>query len=581
MIARLSSFLLPLACFASKGQAQSQRKNNSATDVEAIINRGIDALGGLDNIQAINSVTYTGNTILRSKTIMLAISLGGLDQFGVTSGRQNITFSFDQSHVKQRIDKFAQLGPNFSFGRASLDPMDFSLLIEGGDDGFAAVVQGSYDMYNPGGEPSGYTDGRTLGQLHDQRGLQVGSASAGKGKFSSALSLRPIQDDGLTFDVFQVLEHQNATYRVEKTVAGTEFPTVYDGTTGLAVLLDPDTHLPHIIRSYEDHPFFGPSTNDLLVYNYAEVDGVQFPQRFKTIYNGRQVVADFVADQVSTNVEGIEESFARPGNGTVPQSSAPIRDPEYSFAEIGEMAAVFLWPGAYSGTVEAMDAVATQPYQDVPGLWILNEALRQAVIELEDGSVIVLDAPPHQSKVVIEWVRQKLGKNVTHVWPTHHHHDHAFGVVDYVAAGAKIIIPEHAVEYYSNLNLTQGQAVTYKRGGSITLKDTKTQLTLVDMQATLHAVDHGYAVIQPACVTANSSTSVFEADHANQDFINTFDHGLIQELTDALNRDRVPLSAHLFPVHGADGNLTAFIDPLGAKYPSYSPLDFVHGESSC
>jgi hypothetical protein len=63
---------------------------------------------------------------------------------------------------------------------------------------------------------------------------------------------------------------------------------------------------------------------------------------------------------------------------------------------------------------------ATQPLADVPGVWELNIAggmgMRQAVVELADGSVIVLDAPPHESKVIIEWANQTPGKPVTYVW---------------------------------------------------------------------------------------------------------------------------------------------------------------------
>ncbi|KAH7141949.1 hypothetical protein EDB81DRAFT_899393 [Dactylonectria macrodidyma] len=553
----LSYALLALANFALGRHVQARQQNTSAEDLETIISQGIDALGGLDSISAINSVTYVGNTILRAKTLMLAISMDGLDQAAVTAGRQNVTFSFDRPHVKQRIDKLAQLGATWTFGRASLEPMDFSLLIEGGDEGFAAVVEGSYNLYNPGGEPAGYVDGLLASYL-----------------ITEAYKWDPLL-------LQKILTNNKATYRMKKTNAGIEVPTVHDETTGLAILFDPDTHLPHIIRSYEDHPFFGASTHDLLVYNYTEVEGVQFPQRFKTIYNSKHVIGDYAADQVLTNVYQTEQFFARPGNGTVPEGSAPTRDPEYSFAEIGETSANFLWPGAYTGTLEALEAAITQPYQDIPGLWILSMEMRQAVIELEDGSVIVLDAPPHQSKLVIEWVQQRLGKNVTHVWPTHHHHDHAFGVVDYVESGAKVIAPEHAAHYYARMNLTKGQIVTYKRGDSITFKDSQTQLVLIDMQATLHAEDHGYAFILPTCPKFNSSTAIFEADHANLAWIDTADQGLIQELADALIRDRVTLNTHVFHSNGQDGDLAVFINPTGMKYPNYSPLDFIYNQPSC
>ncbi|KAH6949740.1 hypothetical protein BKA56DRAFT_506653, partial [Ilyonectria sp. MPI-CAGE-AT-0026] len=444
--------------------------------------------------------------------------------------------------------------------RASLQPMEFSLLIEGGDAAHAAVVRGSYDYYNPGGEPTGYVDGLLASYL-----------------ITEAYKWQPL-----------LLQTVNAPVGYSQDTAIPEhvpnIEIVHDETTGLAILFDADTHLPHIIRSYEDHPFYGPSTHDLLVHSYTEVNGVQFPQRFRTIYNGRNVIGDYVADQVLVNSQLPADFFSKPGNGTIPERSVPILDSEYSFAEIGETSANFIWAGPYTHTFADLEAATTQPFEDIPGLWIMSLTMRQAVVELEDGSVIVLDAPPHQSKLVLQWVRERLGKNVTHVWvirPTHHHHDHAFGVVDFVAAGAKVIAPEHAANYYSNLNLTADQMVTYKRGGSLVLKDSQTQLALVDMQATLHSEDHGYAILLPACPTANSPTAIFEADHGNLALIDAFDHGLLQELFDNLVHDKVALNAHLFPAHGPDANLTSFLSPAGFKYPDFSPLDFIHNQPSC
>ncbi|WKT54478.1 Metallo-beta-lactamase [Fusarium oxysporum f. sp. vasinfectum] len=516
---------------------------------ESLINQGISALGGLDSISALNNVRYAGETILRTKGLMLSISVEGLDQAVVAAGRQNVTFSYDQPHVKQRIHKVAQLGAAFTFARPKLEPMDFSYVVEGGDDGFAAHIGGSSIVFAPA-LPDGYLDGLLASYL-----------------ITEANKWDP-------FLLRTILINEKATYCAGKVGAGIELPGVHDETTGLTILFDPETDLPHIIRSYEDHPFFGPSTHDLLVYNYVEIDGVKFPRRFKTVYNNKHVIADYAADQVLTNLELDEGFFSRLGNGTIPGGSVPTRDPEYSFAEIGDFSANFVWSGPYIGTFEALDASAVQPFQDVPGLWILNMDLRQAVVELEDGSVIVLDAPPHQSKLVIEWAQRRLGKNVTHVWPSHHHHDHAFGVADYAAIGAKIIAPEQGARYYSRLTLTEGQIITYSRGDALVLRDSQTQLALVDMEATIHAEDHGYAFISPARPTANSSTALFDADHANLAPIDAGDHGLLQELVDALARDRVTLTTHFFPVHGLDGNLAEFIIPSGTKYPTYSPLDF-------
>ncbi|KAH7116419.1 hypothetical protein EDB81DRAFT_668834 [Dactylonectria macrodidyma] len=551
----LCNSILAFASCALGHHVQAWEQNTPTGSPEPLINQGISALGGLNSISAIKNVRYIGNSILRSKGLMLSISVHGLDQATIAAGRQNVTFSFEQPHVKQRIDTIAQLGATWTFSRPTLEPMDFSHLVEGGDDGFAARLRGSSLVFDPA-QPEGYMDGLLASYL-----------------ITEANKWDPLL-------IRTILTNKKATYRVGKTEAGIELPGVHDESIGLTILFHPDTKLPYIIRSYEDHPFFGPSTHDLLVYNYVEVDGVEFPRRFKTIYNNKHVIADYAADQVLSNLELEEGFFSRPGTGTVPEDSIPTRDPEYGFAEIGETASNFVWSGPYTGTFEALDASAEQPFQDVPGLWILNMVMRQAVVELEDGSVIVLDAPPHQSKLVIDWVQQRLGKNVTHVWPTHHHHDHSFGVADYAAIGAKIIVPENGAPYYARLNLTQGQILTYRRGDAMVLKDSKTQLALVDMQGTIHAEDHGYAFISSARPTTNSSTALFEADHANLATIDSADHGMLQELIDVLVRDRVTLDTYFFPVHGPDGNLADFLIPSGTKYPVYSPLDYRYNEPS-
>lgn len=40
--------------------------------------------------------------------------------------------------------------------------MQYSLVVEGGDSGFAANVQGSYNLFDPNAPPSGYLDGKDL-----------------------------------------------------------------------------------------------------------------------------------------------------------------------------------------------------------------------------------------------------------------------------------------------------------------------------------------------------------------------------------------------------------------------------------
>ena len=213
--------------------------------------------------------------------------------------------------------------------------------------------------------------------------------------------------------LYQIQSNSNLSFRQE-TVGAVQLSGVYDENLGIAVFLDPQTQLPHTIRTYENHPFFGPSTADLRVSHYRTVEGVQLPSRFKQIYNNKHVLSDYRADEILVDSEIAPDFFAV--TGTIPETSVPARNPEYDFAEIGESTAVFFWAGPFSGTLETLQAI--QPIADLPSLWQLDfgSGFRQAVVELDDGSVIVIDASAHQSKVLIEWAEQTLGKPVTHVW---------------------------------------------------------------------------------------------------------------------------------------------------------------------
>lgn len=190
---------------------------------------------------------------------------------------------------------------------------------------------------------------------------------------------------------------------------------VYDATLDLAVILDPKTSLPYIIRSYENHKIFGRSTNDLLLQDYALVDGIMLPRRFKIYYNGDLLLTDYVADEVLVNTNLEPTLFNAPGSRA--EANIPTRDSSYDFAEIGGFYQSYLWNGPYGGSLSNISA--SNPYPDLPGVWIVvvedAPLYRQMVLELDD-SVVVLDAPPHQSHLIMQWAIQTLGKAVTHVW---------------------------------------------------------------------------------------------------------------------------------------------------------------------
>lgn len=91
------------------------------------------------------------------------------------SGSQNVSFKLDSGDLQQRIDRhFTPAGTSpvqpspastnqitdyWSWGSPKLDPFDFSLVVRGGDDGFACYVKGNNQIWLPTDLASGYTDG--------------------------------------------------------------------------------------------------------------------------------------------------------------------------------------------------------------------------------------------------------------------------------------------------------------------------------------------------------------------------------------------------------------------------------------
>ena len=193
---------------------------------------------------------------------------------------------------------------------------------------------------------------------------------------------------------------------------------VYDRILNLTVIFDSQTYLPYIIRSIEDHYVFGKSFRDLIVYNYTSVSGIQFPRRFKTIYNHDILLEDFIVTDIDVNpslapgfFDGLNSSYS-----TAPKA-APARADGYGHAEIGEFSASMLWGGEYTGTLANLSAIHPDP--SLPNVWFLqfqdSPFYSQMVFEFENG-VIVADAPPHQSQLVIQWVNGTLKKPITHLW---------------------------------------------------------------------------------------------------------------------------------------------------------------------
>ncbi|RTE68868.1 hypothetical protein BHE90_016758 [Fusarium euwallaceae] len=543
MISLRYASLLALA-FASSvfGEASSPSS--------VLLLEGLEALGGIRALESVLDVSYYGGGSMAQ-----TFGLNGLDRILAGAGRQNVSFSFEEGVLKQRIDRFHDLSVDFLWARPNLEPLNFSLVVQDGSDGFAATVAGNDVLLAPNVPTTqGYKDGMLAAYLMQE-----------------ALKMSPVL-------LRTIFSNDNHTVRMERTTDGKEHEAIYDETLDLSVLLDDVTHLPYIIRSYENHNFFGPSTHDLFLSDYVSVEGVKFPRRLQTIYNRKHLLTDYTVANISVNTMIPPELFDAPPGRL--EAHAPRRDNLYGFAEIGETNALYRWNGVYTGTYNNFNA--TQPWDDLPGVWLIEVAnapgYRQLVLEI-GKDVIVLDAPPHQSHLVIRWVEKTLKKSVTHVWPTHHHHDHAYGTVDYVAAGAKVIALDDAVGYYSAI--PKDQFITYSTDRPLTVGDDEIQVTFVHMKESVHATDQSYAHVAPRCPNADSTTLIFDADDVNPAEIATSEQGTLMAALNQFAADKVALSAAFVAVHGNWIPFSRIINVTGFRYPSTTGQDFKHLRSKC
>lgn len=75
-----------------------------------------------------------------------------------------------------------------------------------------------------------------------------------------------------------------------------------------------------------------------------------------------------------------------------------------------------LWAGGYTGKLSNVNVI--YPVPELPGLIYLvfvDAPIYTTTIANMEDVVMVTDAPPHQSKLVIQWVQENLKKNVTHL----------------------------------------------------------------------------------------------------------------------------------------------------------------------
>lgn len=340
------------------------------------------------------------------------------------------------------------------------------------------------------------------------------------------------------------------------------------------MIFSPSSGLPYIVRSIEDHSIYGSSTNDLYLTNYQAVNNIMFPHSVQTVYNSLSqlldaTIEDYIIEEIDLNPEFPSDFFdGLAANESTAPKAAPEKVAGISHARITEFQSNMLWGGITHSDVD--DLQAQQPVPELPTVhWLVldNDTLgvKQLIIEFEN-EVIVGDAPPQWTGSVIQWIAQNLKKPITYLWvssrspnlsgnfnqhrlahkthkqPTHHHGDHAGGANEYVAAGAKLIIPEMAVKYWSSIPGVQ--LVTFNDTHPYVHTDSKIQAWFLWQPQAAHASDWSYSFISSREPSANSSVAIFEADVWQAGMpAEQSDQALMRRWLDQLVQDRLTMNA--------------------------------------
>ncbi|KAK9444714.1 hypothetical protein VB005_01778 [Metarhizium brunneum] len=543
-----------LVAIAGRAFAHPHESRAAAISPLKLIDDSIAALGGQNALASLNGIVYESANIFRTSTLMQNYKLLAADRHIVASGSQNLSFSFTNGTFYHRIDRDFHLSDYFYFGDPILQPRSFSLVMKNGNkDGYACYVKGNNNVFNIPAQVAGYADSALTEYLLFQAE-----------KFSPRLLL-DIRNHNITADAVDI--------------NGVEHFTVHDPALGIFVIFDSITHYPRIIRSFEDHAIFGRTTHDLQLFNYTEVSGIQFPTRQMVLYNGDAIIEDAVVSKITINPDfgsGLFDGLS--ANETKTQPEPPKMIPGYSHAEIGEYWYNTLWGGQYTGTLANLSV--TQPAADLPRvhklLFLDSPSLEQLVLEFDD-SVIVFEAPAHQTDLVIGWIQEKLKKPITHLWPSHHHHDHNYEVRKYVELGAQIIVPEVSAPLWRQI--PNAKLITFSEKRPYIHSDGKMQARFLWRPEADHSVDWTYSIITSACPSANSSIMAYVADAYSTS--TAYDNAvarnwLKQAMTDGLSR-----AALVIPAHGKPTPLVELIDALAFDYPGLRTTDFKTGGKIC
>ncbi|KAL8828574.1 MAG: hypothetical protein Q9191_002511 [Dirinaria sp. TL-2023a] len=538
---------------------------NGPSEMEAlqVLQRTVAVLGGIEAIKNITAFSYDARTIYRSQTLTQSYGLKRSDQSVSAAGAQIMSFRARNGMLQERIDRVYSYNDYWIWAWPTLAPViNYSVVVEDGPDGFACFNRGQNSFYaNDHTVALGYADPYLTDYLVHQAHQFALPWLIKQFLAAPSLAMHDIRDP-LT----------------DVTLPGIEHPTL-----GLTLVVKND--LPYMVRSYEQHKIFGNSTSDVLFSTYSTFGDVLLPRRFQTVYNTFNMVEDFFVDILRINPPWPADYFEPESSKT--SRASPQQSLDYPRSEVHEFFETALWGGPFG--FDALNVTVEYPIPAIPAIksvWVGYADYVQLLVEF-DEYFLITDASPFRSKILIKWVAQNSAKKIAYVVPSHHHRDHAGGVADYVAAGATLVVPEIAQDYYSNVNGGEIKFATYTEENPFILSDGKLQFRAFWHPESPHAVDWSYGVATAACPKDDTGVVVFNADVVDPgDFNNQgpvyptsnavrWDAGYARQWVFAAAQDRVPRSALIVGAHGSTYvqnvsnvmTLEKVVDITGVLYP--------------
>ncbi|PKK54878.1 hypothetical protein CI102_385 [Trichoderma harzianum] len=554
---------------------------DNITDASTLLGSIIDSIGGSKALKEVQRLVFKAEGIYRSQTLTQNYNLYHSDQSVAETGSETLSFDLS-SGLRARIDRYYRYNDYWIWSQPGLEPsMNYTIVMKDGSDGFACFTKAQNNFFvDDPTQTIGYVDSYLADYLIHQ--AQQFALPWLLQQMSSASSRLHTYDmiEPLTNNRFKVLE--------------------LDGSD-LSLIVNATSHRPYKIRFLENHATFGKATNDLLLSNYSAVSfddksghRLQLPYRLQTIYNSTDVLEDVKLDSISINPPmkaGLFDPVLSPKDTTTPQ--APKQSKLYPRSEVHEFFEAGLWGGPFESFFNTSDVFVTYPIPDIPQIMAVYVGYAdyvQLVLNFTDG-VLITDAAPHRSRILIQWVKETLHKSVTHIVPSHHHRDHAGGVPDYVEAGAVVVVPEVAKKYYSNINNGNVKFATYNEKNPFGLKDAHIQFRSLWRDENPHARDWSYGVATSACPAKNEGVVAFVADVWSPDPDDggmgdavRFDIGYARQWLDAAVDDGLPRSTVVVGAHGGNttiDKLESLISITGYEYPNLETNDWKAGGALC